>query len=108
MTEDSEAWTVNPLPEADEPNRGDCPLPVALQRRNMLLYGLYWALYYLSAPISYVGVTHANLLTELGCNDKVANLPAAGYQWMTAVPILVAWFFPQTRLTKPLVVGSVA
>jgi hypothetical protein len=72
----------------------------------MLLYGLYWALYYLSAPISYVGVTHANLLAELGCNDKVANLPAAGYQWMTAVPILVAWFFPQSRLTKPLVVGS--
>ncbi len=103
MSDDSAVQAAEPC---IEPGRGDCPLPVALQRRNMLLYGLYWAFFYLSAPISYVGVTHANLLTELDCNDKVANLPAAGYQWMTAVPILVAWFFPQSRHTKPLVVGS--
>src|SRR5262249_6987815 len=73
-----------------------------------VLYGAFWSLYYLCAAVSYVGVTHANLLTELGCSDKVANLPAAAYQWLTAVPILAAWFFPQQRLTKPLVIGSTA
>jgi hypothetical protein len=65
-------------------------------------------LIYLTAPVSYVGLTHANLLHDLGSGDTVANLPHAAYQWMTAVPILVAWFLPQARLLKPLLVGSLA
>jgi MFS family permease len=85
---------------------GDCPLPVALQRRNMVCYAGLWCLIYLSAPISYVGVTHANLLKELGNSDTVSYLPHAVYQWMTAFPVLVAWFLPQPRLLKPLVVWS--
>jgi len=101
MTDDPE---VDAAPQDD---RDDCPLPVVQQRKNMVLYGSFWALYYLSQAVSYVGVTHANLLKELGCNNTTANLPSTWYQLMSAIPILVAWFFPQTRLTKPLVVGSV-
>ena len=84
----------------------DCPLPAAAQTRNILCFAGLWCLYYLAAPVSYVGVTHANLLKALGGTDTVANLPHAVYQWMSAVPILVAWFLPQPRLLKPLLVTS--
>lgn len=83
----------------------DCPLPVSQQRRNMLLYGVLWGLYYLAAPITYVGVTHANLLRGLGEKDTIANFPSAAYQWLGALPILVAWFFPQPRVARPMLVS---
>ena len=86
----------------------DCPLPAALQSRNILCFTGLWCLTYLTAPISYVGVTHANLLHDLGASDTVANLPHSVYQWMTCLPILVAWFLPQARLLKPLLVVSLA
>ena len=84
-------------------------LPVVrrLQTRKSCLAGL-WCLIYLTAPVSYVGVTHANLLHEFGNSDTVANLPHAAYQWMTGLPVLVAWFLPQARWLKPLLVGSLA
>jgi hypothetical protein len=53
---------------------------------------------------SPVGCRFANLLKELGNSDEVANLPHAVYQWLTALPILVAWFFPQPKMLKPLLV----
>jgi len=87
-------------PTADP--RDDCPLPVAVQRRNICCFGAFWAIYYLAAPVSYVGLTHANLLKTLGNNDKVNNLPSAVYQWLAFVPVLAAWLFPQPRHLKPL------
>lgn len=84
----------------------DCPLAVRLQMRNVYCSAGLWCLIYLSAPVSYVGVTHANLLNGLGTPDKIANLPHAAYQWMTAFPVLVACFFPQPRLLKPLIMGA--
>ncbi len=86
----------------------DCPLSVGLQTRNMVCLAGVWCLIYLTAPVSYVGVTHANLLHDLGNSDTLANLPHAVYQWMTALPVLVAWFLPQARWLKPLLVGSFA
>jgi hypothetical protein len=86
----------------------DCPLSAGLQTRNMLCFAGLWCLIYLAAPVSYVGVTHANLLHALGNSDTVANLPHAVYVWMTGVPILVAWLLPQPRWLKPLIVGSLA
>ena len=58
---------------------------------------------YLTAPITYVGLVHANLLKALGNNDTISNLPSAMYLWMTIVPVMVAWMFPQPRFLKPLV-----
>ena len=89
-----------PIPPTDD----DCPLSPAQQARNIFCYAGFWCLVYLTAPVTYVGLTHANLLKELGNSDMVANLPHAVYQWLTALPILVAWFFPQPKLLKPLLV----
>lgn len=87
-------------PQAEE----DCPLSAAQQTRNIFCYAGYWCLFYLAAPVTYVGITHANLLQKLGNSDTVANLPHAVYQWLTAVPIIVAWFLPQPKMLKPLLV----
>lgn len=90
-----------PLPALDE----DCPLPVASQRWNMLCFAGVWCLYYLSAPIVYVGITHGNLARRIGHGDD-ANLPLAWYSWMMGVPVLVAWLVPNPRYLKTLVVGA--
>ena len=82
----------------------DCPLSPDQQTRNTICFAGFWCLYYLAAPVTYIGLTHANFLKELGNSDTVANLPHAVYQWLTAFPILVAWFLPNPRLLKPLLV----
>ncbi|MCY2966622.1 MAG: hypothetical protein NT069_23835 [Planctomycetota bacterium] len=89
-----------------EPAVDDCMLPLAQQRRNSLCYAGFWCLFYFAAPVTYVGTMHANLLKALDCSDTVANLPHAFYQWCTACPILLAWFFPQPKLLKPLLVTA--
>src|SRR5262245_31848070 len=86
----------------------DCPLPISQQNQNIARFVIFWAIYYLAAPVSYVGLTHANLLKELGNNDKINNLPAAIYMWMAPVPVLMAWFLPQPKYLKPLAVLSIA
>lgn len=80
----------------------DCPLPVAVQRRNICCFAAFWCIVYLAAPVSYVGLTHANLLKALGNSDTVSNLPSACYLWLTVVPVLAAWLFPRPRHLKPL------
>jgi MFS family permease len=82
----------------------DCPLDASRQSRNIVCFAGFWCVYYLAAPVSYVGITHSNLLKELGNSDTVANLPHAVYQWLSAFPILVAWFLPQPKLLKRLLV----
>jgi hypothetical protein len=90
-----------PSPALDE----DCPLPVASQRWNMLCFAGVWCLYYLSAPIVYVGITHGNLAKRIG-HAEDANMPLAWYSWMMGVPVLVAWLVPNPRHLKTLVVGA--
>ena len=64
-----------------EPAGDDCSLSAAQQTRNMVSFAGLWCLIYLAAPVSYVGVTHANFLHALGESDTVANLPqAAGHR----------------------------
>ena len=84
----------------------DCPLPVGVQNRNICCFAVFWGIYYLAGPVSYIGLTHANLLKGLGNSDKVCNLPSAMYLWLTVVPVLVAWFFPHPRHLKPLALLS--
>lgn len=85
----------------------DCPLPVSVQNRNIWCFASFWSIYYFAAPVSYVGLTHANLLKALGNSDTVCNLPSAVYLWLTALPILVAWTFPHARHLKPLALTAV-
>ncbi|MBI3861728.1 MAG: hypothetical protein HY290_07515 [Planctomycetia bacterium] len=89
-------------PDSADPGE-DCPLAGARQTRNVICFAALWCCIYLTAPVSYVGVTQANLLKALDNTDTVANLPHAVYQWMTAFPVLVAWFLPHPRLLKPLI-----
>lgn len=92
------------MSESNPQIEDDCPLSADQQARNIVCFAGFWCLFYLAAPISYVTLTHANLLKELGNSDTVANLPRAVYQWLTAVPVLAAWFFPQPKMLKPLLV----
>lgn len=85
----------------------DCPLSTNLQNRNIFCFAAFWSVYYLAAPVSYVGLTHANLLKALGNTDTVSNLPSAVYMWLTIVPVLVAWLFPRPRHLKPLALLSI-
>ncbi len=90
---------------ASPADNDDCPLLATVQSRNILCYAGFWCIYYLAAPVSYVGVLHSNFLKELGNSDTVANLPHAVYQWCTAVPILAAWLFPRPKMLKPLLIA---
>lgn len=85
----------------------DCPLPVTAQNRNIFWFAFFWSVYYFAAPVSYVGLTHANLLKALGNSDTISNLPSAVYLWLTIVPVLMAWFFPQPKFLKPLSLISI-
>lgn len=101
------------MPESNDSTRDpeltgdDCPLPVARQNRNIACYAIYWAIFYLAAPVSYVGLTHANLLKALGYKDTVCNLPNAIYSWMSVVPVLTAWFLPQARHSRTLALAAI-
>jgi len=85
----------------------DCPLPAATQSWNLGCLVIYWCVTYLCAPISYIGLTHANLLKVLGNSDTVSNLPAAVYQWLIIVPVVAAWWFPQPKHLKPLGLAAI-
>lgn len=94
---------------ADSPQPGDdCSLPVGLQVRNIVCFTGFWSLYYLSAPVLYIGLTHANLLKALGNSDTINNLPSAMYRWLSIVPVVVAWTLPRPRHLKPLALTSVS
>jgi hypothetical protein len=80
----------------------DCPLPAGVQRWNIFCFAFYWSVFYFAAPISYVGITHTNLLSALGNNDTICNLPKSVYHWLTVVPVIVAWLYPHPRQLKPL------
>ena len=88
-------------------NAEDCLLPAAIQRRNILLFVLYWCIFYLCAPVTYISVTHANLLKALDNPDSICNLPAATYLWLTVIPVVVAWLFPQPTYLKRMILCSI-
>ncbi|MFO0919929.1 MAG: hypothetical protein U0872_16675 [Planctomycetaceae bacterium] len=86
----------------------DCPLPVSMQNRNIACFATFWAVYYLVAPVSYIGSTHANMLEKLGNSDDINNLPSAMYLWLTFVPVVVTWLFPHPRSLKWLATGAIS
>jgi MFS family permease len=85
-----------------------CPLPRPAQTRNLLIFAACTGLTYLAAPVSYVGPTQASLCRELQVSDTVANLPAAAFFAMTAMPVVLAWYLPYVRYLRRNLVGCYA
>src|SRR4051794_25771500 len=83
----------------------DCPLTEREQVRNMILFAISTSLLYLSSPVTFA-VVHAPLCERLGAPAKIANLPTSAYLLMAAVPVFVAWAYPQVRHFKLILVVS--
>lgn len=85
--------------QAGRPEDDAFPLGRSAQTRNLLLFAACTGLQYLASPVLYVGVQPA-LLDELEAPAAVSNLPATAYLAMTAMPVLVAWYFPYVSYLK--------
>lgn len=81
-------------------------LPDHLQRRNSLVFLINNSLAYLVAPVFYVGVLHAAILSSLGTSDTFANLPESVYLWVAPVPLLIAWFWRSPAQMPQMLVGA--
>jgi hypothetical protein len=82
-----------------------CPLSDREQTRNLILVGINTSLCYLGAPVLYADLVHTSLCRALQASATVANLPSTAYLVMSAMPLFVAWLFPQVRSLKALMVG---
>ena len=78
------------------------------QRRNSLVFILNNSIGYFVAPVFYVGVLHAAVLSSLGFSDTIANLPESVYMWLTPLPVVIAWFWPSTRYLRRMLVTTYA
>jgi len=77
-------------------------LPERSQRINSLIFIINNSLGFLVAPVFYVGVLHAAILSGSGFSNKLANLPSSVYGWAAPVPVLIAWLWPSTRYFRRL------
>lgn len=78
------------------------------QRRNSLVFILNNTIGYFVAPVFYIGVLHAAILSSLGFNDTIANLPESVYMWMAPLPVIIAWFWPSTGSLRKMLFTSYA
>src|SRR5438552_9159885 len=92
----------SPSAAVDSP---ECPLSTGQQSRNLILFGVNVGLIYLAAPVLYVGITQAALCERLDADATVSNLPSTVYFSTTPLPILIAWYLPQVRFLRPVLVG---
>jgi fucose permease len=76
------------------------------QRVNSWMFILNNSLGFLVAPVFYVGILHATILSDAGFSNKVANLPSSVYGWAAPMPVLIAWLWPSTRYFRRLWVLS--
>lgn len=81
-----------------------CELPEAAQRWNSFVFIVNTSIGYLVAPVFYVGVLHATILSSLDFADTIANLPESVYMWMMPLPVIIAWFWPSTRYLRRMLV----
>ncbi|MDA1055954.1 MAG: hypothetical protein O3C40_36690 [Planctomycetota bacterium] len=95
-------------PNPDSPVAECIELPEHAQRRNSLVFILNNSIGYFVAPVFYVGVLHAAILSSLGFSDTIANLPESVYMWMAPLPVLIAWFWPSTRHLRRMLVINYA
>jgi hypothetical protein len=96
----SQANPAEPVPASSD----SCPLSHRAQTRNLVLVGINTGLCYLGAPILYADLVHTSLCRALQGSATVANLPLTAYLVMSAIPLFVAWLFPQIRMLKPIMV----
>lgn len=95
-------------PDTDAAVAECAELPEHRQRRNSLVFILNNSIGYFVAPVFYVGVLHAAILSSLGFSDTIANLPESVYMWLTPLPVLIAWFWPSTRYLRRMLVTTYA
>jgi hypothetical protein len=79
-------------------------IPLSAQRWNSFVFILNNSITYFVAPVFYVGLLHAAILSSLGYSDAIANLPEAVFGWMLVTPILIAWIFQGAHLLKRILV----
>jgi len=78
------------------------------QRRNSLVFILNNSIGYFVAPVFYVGVLHAAILSSLGFSDTVSNLPESVYMWTSMLSVLIVWMWPSTRHLRRMLVINYA
>ncbi len=103
----AEQTASNIDPASLDPNDKDyCLLSEDLQRRNSFIYITTWAAIYFIAPVSYVGILHADIIKSFAGSDELANLPAAVNAWVLPTPVILAWLLTSTRFLRPMLVCS--
>ncbi len=100
------SWNAN-RQEYHISTAAECPLSDAQQRRNAALYGVLVGTYSYLPPVLYVGLLHAALLNRLHASKLTANMPASLCQYSIAFAVIIAWAFPQPRLLRRLLLGSI-
>lgn len=83
----------------------ECTLERREQIRNTILFGAMLALTYLASPVTFV-IIHAPLCKRLGASALLANLPCAAYLAFAALPVFVAWAYPQVCLFRRILMLS--
>lgn len=106
MTNDHDESLESSGPESARPEGGE--IPEHAQRRNSLVFILNNSIGYFVAPVFYIGVLHAAIISSLGFSDTVANLPESVYMWMLPLPIFIAWFWPSTQYLRRMLVINYA
>lgn len=102
---------TQPSPDRGEPSDqpsppvpDTCPLSHRDQTRNLVLFGVNTALFYVAAPVLLVGILQGAVCNQLGASATVANLPSSAYLVMGSMPVFVAALFPRVSLLKPVMV----
>ena len=90
--------------EVLRPKPATFPVSERDQLRNVVLFGINTALYFLASPVLNVGRLQAAICKSMGASDTVSNLPGSAYLVMAASPVFVACVFPQVSLLKRLLV----
>jgi len=84
----------------------ECELSEHAQRKNSLVFIINTSVSYFVAPVFYVGILHAAILSSHGFSDTLANLPESVYMWMLPIPLLIAWLWPSGRHFHRILVTS--
>ena len=74
-----------------------------MDRHNLFVFMGCCCLVYFAAPVTYVGVVHAALLTKLGAAQTISNLPESAYLVGSIGPMIVASFIPH-RIERSVLV----
>lgn len=83
----------------------DFTITPKMEQRNDMLYFLTYVLFFLAAPITYIGVAQAALCNSLGASATVANLPTATYLFGGLAPFVLSLILPN-RLDRAVVIWS--